>query len=84
MDLDLNKVINLFEQKHTAGLADRQATAITQLCKAMVNEDQQRGFVFRELPQVARVLELISGRLADRNVSYILFLEKLMIVFKLV
>ena len=37
--MDLTKVIDLFESKHTAGLADRQATAITQLCKQMVNED---------------------------------------------
>ena len=69
MDLDLDNVIKLFLQKHTAGLADRQATAIVHLCKSMVNEDQQRGFVFRELPQVAQVLDLINGRLLDRKVS---------------
>ena len=67
--MDLTKVIDLFESKHTAGLADRQATAITQLCKQMVNEESQKGFFFRELPQVARVLELIHGRLMNKNVS---------------
>ena len=35
----------------------------------MVNEDQQRGFVYRELPKVAQVLDLINGRLLDRKVS---------------
>ena len=37
--MDLTKVIQLFESKHTAGLAERQASAITQLCKSMVNEE---------------------------------------------
>ena len=67
--MDLAKVINLFESKHTAQLADRQATAIIQLCKSMVNEDQQKGFFYRELPQVARVLELVHGSLMNKNVS---------------
>jgi len=69
--MDLAKVIDLFESKHTAGLADRQATAITQLCKSMVNEDFQKGFFYRELPMVARVLELIRGKLLNKNVSCI-------------
>ena len=68
--MDLLKVIDLFESKHTAGLADRQATAIIQLCKGMVNEDSQAGFFYRELPQLARVLELIHDRLSKREVSH--------------
>lgn len=67
--MNLSKVIDLFESKHTAGLADRQATAIAQLCKQMVNEDQQTGFFYRELPQVSRVLELMHSRLMDKKVS---------------
>ena len=67
--MDLTKIIDLFESKHTAGLADRQATAIIQLCKSMVNEESQTGFFYRELPQLARVLELIHDRLTKRKVS---------------
>jgi len=36
----------------------------------MVNEEHQKGFFYRELPQVARVLELIHERLMAKNVSY--------------
>ena len=43
-------MIHLFESKHTANLSDRHAAAIIQLCKEMVNEDQKRGFYFRDLP----------------------------------
>lgn len=67
--MGLEKVIDLFESKHTAGLSDRQASAIVQLCKSMVNEESQTGFFFRELPQVARVLELIHGKLMEKQVS---------------
>jgi hypothetical protein len=35
----------------------------------MVNEEQQIGFYYRDLPQVARVLELIHDRLQNKNVS---------------
>ena len=73
--MDLTKVIELFESKHTAGLADRQAIAVNQLCKQMVNEDSQKGFFYRELPQVARVLELIHERLIAKNVSVTSFLN---------
>ena len=48
--MGLDKVIDLFESKHTAGLSDRQASAIIQLCKSMVNEESQTGFFYRELP----------------------------------
>ena len=71
--MDLTKIIDLFESKHTAGLADRQATAIIQLCKSMVNEESQTGFFYRELPQLARVLELIHDRLTKRKVRIISF-----------
>jgi len=37
--MDLNKVIMLFESKHTAGLSDRHAAGIMQLCRDMVNEE---------------------------------------------
>ena len=37
----------------------------------MDNEDQQIGFFYRDLPQVARVLELIHDRLSQKNVSVI-------------
>lgn len=56
--MDLSKVIHLFESKHTANLSDRHAAGIIQLCKEMVNEDQRKGFYYKDLPQVARVLEL--------------------------
>ena len=67
--MEISKVIDLFESKHTAGLSDRQASAIIQLCKQMVNDEQQVGFFYRELPQVARVLELIHDKLLKKNVS---------------
>ena len=31
--MDLFKIIELFESKHTAALSDRHAAAITQLCQ---------------------------------------------------
>lgn len=68
--MDLTKVIQLFESKHTAGLAERQASAITQLCKSMVNEESQKGFFYRELPQVGRVLDLIASRISMGHVSF--------------
>jgi len=80
--MDLLKVIDLFESKHTAGLADRQATAIIQLCKAMVNEDSQTGFFYRELPQLARVLELIHDRLSKREYDIIPALQAILDVLK--
>lgn len=68
--MDLDKIIGLFEQRYTAQLSNRQATTIVQLCKSMVNEDQQIGFFYCDLPNVARVLELVNGKLIERNVSY--------------
>jgi len=56
--MDLKKVIHLFESKHTSNLSDRHASGIIQLCKEMVNEDQRVGFFYKELPDVAKVLEL--------------------------
>lgn len=56
--MDLKKVIHLFESKHTANLSDRHSAGIVQLCKEMVNEDQRKGFYYKELPDVAKVLEL--------------------------
>ena len=43
--MDINKVIELFESKYTgshmvSSLAERQASAIIQMCKQMVNEDK--------------------------------------------
>lgn len=56
--MDLAKVIHLFESKHTANLSDRHAAGIIQLCKEMVNDDSKRGFYYKDLPQVAKVLDL--------------------------
>ena len=67
--MDLESVISLFESKHTALLSDRQAKSIIQLSKEMVNDDQQIGFYYRELPKVARLLELVHDRLMKKNVS---------------
>jgi hypothetical protein len=38
----------------------------------MVNEDTSRGFFYRDLPQVAKILELIHDRLLKKNVSFTL------------
>jgi hypothetical protein len=56
--MDLAKVIHLFESKHTQNLSDRHASGIIQLCKTMVNEEQTQGFMYKDLPLVARVFEL--------------------------
>lgn len=45
--MDLNSCIQLFESKYTSGLSDRQASSIIQLCKSMVNDDQQIGFYYK-------------------------------------
>ena len=36
--MDLDQVIELFESKHTADMADRHAESIEQLCMEMNNE----------------------------------------------
>ncbi len=67
--MDLKKVIHLFESKHTANLSDRHAAGIIQLCKEMVNEETKRGFFYKELPDVAKVLELCFKGIQHGKVS---------------
>ena len=50
--MDLDQVIELFESKHTADLADRHAQSIQQLCSEMNNELAQEGFFYKELDRV--------------------------------
>lgn len=62
--MDLFKIINLFESKHTAALSDRHAASIAQLCSeklgvaSMQDLDAARnGFFYKDLPQVARIVD---------------------------
>lgn len=72
--MNLEQVISLFESKHTAALSDRHAQTIILLCKQMLSE-QKKGFYYKELNKVARVIELINQSLCNNKVSYpLLFL----------
>ena len=59
----------MFESKHTANLSDRHAAGIIQLCKEMVNDDSKRGFYYKDLPQVAKVLDLSFLGIQNGKVS---------------
>lgn len=53
--MDLTKIIDLFESKHTAALSDRHAAAIAQLCNeklggASSTDLSNLGFYYRDLP----------------------------------
>jgi len=54
--MDLAKVIDLFESKHTKDLPDQHASRINILC----NEYKQanRGFNYADIPQISRIFEL--------------------------
>ena len=67
--MDLDQVIELFESKHTADLADRHAQSIEQLCSEMNNELSRTGFYYKELSKVAEVLQLIHEGLKNNKVS---------------
>jgi hypothetical protein len=67
--MDLNKVIEEFEAKHTCLLADRHAENVQQLCDQMLNELSQEGFYYKDLIEVARVLDLIYKGLSEQRVS---------------
>ena len=63
VEMDLDQVIELFESKHTADLADRHAQSIQQLCSEMNNELAQDGFFYKELDKVTQVLRLVLNGL---------------------
>ena len=67
--MDLDQVIELFEDKHTADLADRHAQSISQLCAEMSNELSRSGFYYEELDKVEKVLLLVLGGLQNEKVS---------------
>jgi len=60
-------VIELFEGKHTSDLSDRHAQSIIQLCQQMNNELNEQGFLYRELEQVAQVVDLIFHGLTNNK-----------------
>ena len=51
--MNLDKVIELFSDKHTCDLADRHAQSILALCDQMNNEITQEGFYYHDLDKVA-------------------------------
>jgi hypothetical protein len=72
--MDLERVIDLFEAKHTSQLSDRHAAAIQQLCSeklgtAIGGGDHYQGFFYRDLPALARVLEHCFIGIQNRKVS---------------
>ena len=67
--MDLDQVIELFREKHTADLADRHAQSIQQLCSEMNNELAREGFYFCDLDKVTEVLRLILDGLSNQKVS---------------
>lgn len=74
--MDLSQVIELFESKHSAELADRHAQSITLMCEEMKYEYKERGFYFREMDQIQCVLSHIHAGLTKGKVSqFIQFFE---------
>ena len=62
--MDLERVIDLFEAKHTSQLSDRHAAAIQQLSSEKLGTgigggefQHSQGFFYKELPALARVIE---------------------------
>ena len=72
--MDLQQVIELFKSNYTADLSDRHAQSIMQLCSEMNNELAKTGFYYKELDQVAEVLQLIYEGLGNDKVSGLKFL----------
>ena len=66
--MNLYKIIEDFEAKHTCQLADRHAQNITLLCDQMDNDMHREGFYYRDLVEVARVLDLVFKNLCDNKV----------------
>jgi hypothetical protein len=56
--MDLQQIIALFTEIHTAELADRHAQSIIELCDQMNNELVQTGFFYKELSDVSSVINL--------------------------
>jgi hypothetical protein len=55
--MDLDKVIHLFESKHTSALSDRHLAAIQQLCAEKLGNSSTselefgvKGFYYKDLP----------------------------------
>ena len=68
--MDLTQIIELFESKHTCDLSDRHTASIIQLCKEMNNEDTKQGFYFRDLDNVAHVLNLVYKGIENKKVRW--------------
>ena len=67
--MNLEQIIDLFENKHTAALSDRHAQTIILMCKQMAADPVKKGFYYKELSQVARIIELIHQSLCNNKVS---------------
>ena len=77
--MDLERVIDLFEAKHTALLSDRHAAAIAQLCSEKLGtgigqttgdyEQHRQGFYYKDLPSLARVIDHCFVGIQNRKVT---------------
>jgi hypothetical protein len=75
--MDLSKIINLFESKHTAALSDRHAAAISQLCSEKLGggasvadiDSSKAGFYYKDLPEVAKIVEYCFRGVQQGKVS---------------
>lgn len=66
--MDLDAIIDLFENKHTAQLSDRHTQSIILMCAAQTDE-LKKGFYFKDLHKVAQVVALILSGLQRAKVS---------------
>ena len=82
--MDLEKIINLFEDKHTESLSDRHAAAINKLCK--IYKAEGKGFYYMDIPSISRILNLIHTGFENSKFklipALINFLDLLKIPFK--
>ena len=79
--MNIKQVIELFESKHTADLADRHAQSINQLCAEMRSSDQ--GFFFKKLDRVDQLLRLILQGLQNNKFELIAALSNLLAVLNI-
>lgn len=67
---ELKEIIQLFESKHTEQLSDRHAEAILQLCQQY--KTSGKAFCYRELEELALILNLVHKSLSNGKVCIFL------------
>lgn len=64
--MNLTKIITLFTDRTTEQLSDQHAAAIRKLCTLKLQEN--KGFFFKEIPELAEVINLTRQGIEDGKV----------------